>query len=350
MTTAIFGIRFHSNESLQPDPEALAAFLDSPRAPGARERHRDDLAAYVDYLAAIEAFEAGRLHTGGAPDFPERMLLGVLSHSAFFRNTLRIAIEEFKYHRHQLSLLDLQKPRAFIRSAEAELAKLSPKKRDDLPRIARFQDMIAQRKRDLDALLRRREMLAGELYHIAAYINENLVLISRLCEASIEKLALVQVNGEKSAALIEDVKRHFKEQVRDSVQAGGVTKDYLESLKTEVAELTKQLSRLMLEDLYAVTGIYEALHAHVEGASAALRRLLAEADTARKRNGMDSGESYGGIENVLVGLISRFRPQGGAPAPDAGPSARLVAEKQREMLDHVFELLRSVRPAGTARP
>lgn len=342
MTTAIFGLRFKSNESLQPGAAELAAFLDGPREPGKPERHRDDLAAYVRFLERIEAYEAGNKQGTGAGSFGERMFLGVLSHCRFFTPALRIAVEEYKFHHHQLGLLDFRKPLAFIRSAEAETGKLNPKKKDDQQRIERFQAMIEQRRRDLDALAHRRAMRAGELYHIAVYVQENLVRIRQLGEAAIGRLAELQVGGQKRDQLVEDLKAHFKDQVRIRLLSGPVTKEYLEALKTEVADLTQALSRLMLEDLYAVTGIYEQLHDHVQQHTAELEKHLPKADAARKRNDERGWEAFSAIGKALVALVGRFpaAPAAAPPSGGEGGHAALLMEKRREMLDHVLDLLK----------
>jgi hypothetical protein len=47
METSIFGLRFKSNEELQPSPADLSAFLASPSASGAPGKHVDDLAVFI---------------------------------------------------------------------------------------------------------------------------------------------------------------------------------------------------------------------------------------------------------------------------------------------------------------
>ncbi len=344
MTAPIFGLRFKSNEAIQPTAAELAAFQDGPREAGSPARRRDDLAPYVRSLGRIEAYEAGGPSVRVTFPFGERLYLGVLSHCRFFTPALRIAVEEYLYHYHQLNGLDFRKPQAFIRSAEAEIAKLNPKKRDEQQRIERFQGMVDQRRKDLEALARRRSMLAGELYHIAAYVQENLILIRQLSERAIARLAELQVSGTKRDELIEDLKAHFKDQVRLRLQSGPVTKEYLESLKTEVADLTQVLSRRMLDDLYAVTGVYERLHDHVRQRAAALEQLLRKADAVRKRNDDRGWEAFAAVGSELVALTGQVPA---APAAAEEPNseedhAALMMEKRQEMFDHVLGLLKEV--------
>ena len=342
MDPSIFGLRFKSNEELQPSPADLAAFLASPRASADLRRHTDDLAPFIRYRELVETYEREQKEGIGRLEFGERRLLGVLSHSGFFKPAFRIAVEEYKYHNHQLFLLDFNKPEAFIRSAEAEIGKLNPKKRDDQQKITRLQDMIRQRRKDLEVLAKRRRMIAGELYHIGVYVRDNIVLVQRLCEGAIARLAELQVGGKKTGQMIEDLKEQFKAQVREHRQMGSLTPEYLESVKAEVAQLSQRLSKSVLEDIYFVTRIYEGFYEHAKSGAGRLTDLLGWADRVRKKDGNDEDQLFSRIEQVLVTLISDFRidaqPAGHPGATDQHEG--LLLEKRRELLDHIFLLLR----------
>ena len=342
MATSIFGLRFKSNEELQPSPADLSAFLESPRASGAPGRHVDDLAGFIHYWELVETCEREQKQGFGRLEFGERRLLGVLSHTGFFKPAFRVAIEEYKYHRHQLVLLDFNKPETFIRSAGAELGKLNPKKRDDQQKTARLQDLVRQRRKDLEVLQKRRRRIAGELYHIAVYVRDNIVMVQRLCESAIARLAKLQVGGEKTGQMIEDLKEQFKEQVRERRQLGSITPEYLESVKAEVAQLSQRLAQSVLEDIYFVTRIYEGFHEHAKNGAGRLEDLLGWADRVRKKDGNDEDLLFSRIEQALVALISEFRvdakPAGQPGAPDQ--HEELLLEKRRELLDHIFLLLR----------
>jgi len=340
--TSVFGLRFKSNEDLQPSPADLAAFLSSPREPGALGRHGDDLAAFIRYLELVETYEREQKQGFGQLEFSERKVLGVLSHTGFFKAAFRVAVEEYKYHHHQLVQLDFNKPEAFIRSAEAEIGKLNPKKRDDQQKSARLQDLIKQRRKDLEAAIKRRRRITGELYHIALYVRDNIVLVQRLCEGTIARLAELQVGGKKTEQMIEDIKQQFKEQVREHRQLGSITPEYLESVKSEVAQLSQRLSRSVLEDIYFVTRIYEGFYEHAKNGAGRLGDLLGWADRVRKKDGNDEDQLFSRIEQVLVALISEFRidvkAAGQTDTPDQ--HEELLVEKRRELLDHIFLLLR----------
>ena len=345
MDTAIFGLRFKSNETLQPAPGDIAAFLRSPRAQGGGGTQQDDLAVFTGYLERVEAFEQALAGGVERVTFNERMLLGVLSHTRFFKPTLRIAVEEYKYHTAQLRQLDFAKPEKFIRSAEEEIAKLNPKKRDDQQKIVRLQALVGQRKKDLEAMTRRRGAITGELCHIAVYVRDNIVKVQTLCEDAIASLAKLQVGGRKTEQMIEDIKEHFKNEVRDRREAGTVTPEYLEAVKTEAAELSQRLKRQLLGDVYAVTGIYEAIYEHIKKSAAQLTELIGAAERARKNDARRDNEAFERTERALAALLSEFRAEAAVVAPERTEKRLddLLWEKRREMLGHVFDLLKEHR-------
>lgn len=342
MDTSIFGLRFKSNEALQPDSAGIAAFLRSPRAPGSKETNADIFANFVHYQELIAQGGKGAPAGLGRQDFGERILLGVLSHSRFFQPALRIAIEEYLYHHHHLLQLDFSKPEAFIRSATDELGRLNPKKREEQQKMARLQVMLDQRKADLDSLARQRRMLTGELCHIAAYVRDNIAKVRQLCEDSVASLARLQVGGKKTEQLVEDIKEHFKGEVRDRRSLGGVTPDYLEAVKTEVAELSQQLKRQVLEDIFTVTGAYEAFFEHAKKHASLLDSLIAQAERSRRNEKVRDDRVFGEIERVLIALVTECRPAvtPHAPADAPGQHESLLRDKRREMLGHIFEMLR----------
>ncbi len=342
METAIFGLRFKSNEALQPAIEDLRLFLESPRKEGKREKHGDDLSNYLQHLARVEGFEKDRQRGMGQTDFHEKMLLGVLSHSHFFTSSLKSAIEQYKYHYHALMTIDLRKPAAFIKSAEEEINRFNPKSKDDQAKIARLRGMIDQRNKDLEALKERRPRLGDELHNIAVYIRDNLLKIRKLCESSITVLVGLQIGGEKTGQLIEDIKMHFKEQVRDYLQLGPVTKQYVESLKEDVAKLSKQLSQQVLEDIYGVTRVYEALHDHAQKIAGQLDGLLRQVKAEQHKSIEEDRDLFGRIEQSLISLVSDYHLDTAMPkdARSGDKHDKLLFEKRKEMLDHLFDLLK----------
>lgn len=343
MDTSLFGLRFQSNPELHPDPGDLAAFLRSPRPTGGKGLRQDDLAFFTGYLERVEAYEKGATRGLAGGDLNDRMLLGVLSHTQFFRPSFRLAIEEYLYHHHQVLALDFDKPEKFVRSAEEELGRLSSKRKEDQQKSTRLQVLIEQRKKDLETLAKRRHVLATELCLIAAYVRDNVAKVLQRCEGAITGLAKLQVDGKKKEQLIEDLKAHFKDEVRERRQMGAVTTEYLETLKAEVAQLSQRLARQVLGDIHVMTGVYEELHEHAKKNAGLLKDLIARVDQARKPDAYRNNRPFAEIERVLVALISEFRPAVKAAAPEGNGERQgdLLTRLRREMLDHIFALLRS---------
>jgi hypothetical protein len=340
MDKSIFGLRFKSNNELLPSAEDLNAFLASPKKAGAPELHSDDLAHYNELVSSILAFDLNEYPDTAQEAFQKKMFLGVLAHSNFVKPALKSAVEQYKYHLQALASLDPKKPLAFIKSAEEEMARLNPKKKDDAARLARMQIMVDERKTTMEGLAKHWTSLVEELGHLAFYIRENLVKIGKLCEASIVILVSEQIARKKEAGLIEDIKMHFKERLRESLHQGTITKEQLEAAKEEVADLSKRTADLLRTDVYTLTGLYEGVHDHAKKITRELDALTAR--IAPKRMSLDEDKDlFAKIEQVLVSLITAYRFE--LKAEGIGNESehdKILFEKRKEMLDHLFNLLR----------
>ncbi len=338
----IFGIRTGLNNAFLPTSEELNHFLDGPKTAGRMEPHREELSWYAGMVKAVSDFEAGRKQ-GIPADFLEKLYYGVLIHSRFFNSALKTAVEQFKYYRHLLSAIDLKKTAAFIKSAEEEISRLKPGKKDDAVKIVRLQSLIDERRKHLEAQKAQGPALRSELSNVALYILENIISIRKLTEASIATLVDLQVGKKAEQQLIEDIKNHFKDQIRDYLQHGPVTREYIDSTKEIVARLSKQISLQMLEDIYAMTGLYEAVHDHARAAGERLEPLIKQTGAGAAPVLDRDREVFGRIEQELIFLVSPFPlelkpPHEKATDPDHGA---ILREKRRDMLDRLFSLLPS---------
>jgi len=90
-----------------------------------------------------------------------------------------------------------------------------------------------------------------------------------------------------------------------------VTAEYLELVKTEVAELSQRLKRQVLGDLYAVTGIYEGIYDLAKRNAALLTELIGRADRARKDDARRDNEVFRGSNKRLSRLSRSFGPKPG---------------------------------------
>jgi uncharacterized protein (UPF0147 family) len=346
MTTdkSIFGLRFQSNAELHPSQEELSDFLESPKKEGGRVLHGNDLTTYRELLKDVQAFESHQRQGAARQDFPEKMFYGVLSHSRFVNPALKSAVEQYKYLLHALITLDFRKPTAFIRSAEEDMSRLNQKNKDHAVRLARLRGMVDERKETLETLKRRWAALAEELGHIALYIRDNLVRIEKLCETSIVVLVDLQIERKKESHLIEDIKTHFKEHLKDSLRRGPITKQYLETVKKDVAMLSKEIAVILREDVYALTLLYEAIYDHAKKIAHEIDTLMAKIKGNKNNSYEDGRELFAQVERVLVSLISDYRFDLKTTEIHTETAHKnILVEKRKEMLDHLFELLQKER-------
>ncbi len=346
----IFGLPFRSNVSLHPSQEELDAFLESRKKEGRRELHGDDLARYRDLLKGVHTFERRQRRAAVHQDLQESMFYGVLSHSQFVKPALKSAVEQYKYHSHALRMLDFNKPTAFIKSAEEEMGRLNPGRKEDAVKLDRLQSMVDVRKKTLKIYRRRWAALTEELTNIALYIRDNLVKIEKLCEASIGVLADLQCLQKKEKKLIEDIKAHFKEHLKDRLREGPITKQYLETVKHDVVVLSKKISSLFREEAHALTKLYEAIHGHVKKTAGEIDLLMAKTESTRDRRFEDDRDICTRVEQALVSLISDYRFE--LETIDVRTETaheNILLEKRNEMSDILLELLQEERRSWNDR-
>lgn len=341
---SIFGLRFGSNEKLLPSQEDLRVFLASTQKAGTREPHAGDLARYRQLLEDMQAFEKDQLQEIGGWDFRKKMYYGVLDQSSFVRHALISAVEEYKFHLHELLLLEFKKPEAFIKAAEEEMGRLNLKKRDDAAKLVRLRGMVEERRRTIEILGKRRAVLAEELGDIARYIRDNLVKIEKLCEASIVVLVDVQLRQKKENQLIEDIKAQFKDRLRDALQEGSLTHQDLERVKEDVNLLSKEISALIREDVFAMTGLFEAIHDHAKKIAREIDTLLKQIRGAANKGFEEEAALFSRIERALVSLVSEYHFElKAAEIRTQTVYVDIFLQKRREMLAYLFDLLEKER-------
>jgi chromosome segregation ATPase len=336
--STIFNLRFGSNAKLQPSAEELRQFLASKKE-GTASLQGDDLAPYWELLTAVAAYKRD-----GTEGFRNKMLYTVLSHSHFAKPALRAVVEEFKYHRHSLSGLDFKKPSAFIKSAQEEIARLNPKKKEEAARIERMRGMMEERRIALEKQQQRWTELTDELNQVIAYVLENLSKIEKLCKQSITMLASEQVDRKKEQGLIEDIKTEFKERLKDLLHQGTIKPQDLEAAKERVAELSKRTADLIRSDIFTLTRVYETIHEHVGKKTGELRAVASKIEGSKHTNYDDDALLYQEAEKILVALITGCRFDIKAAEISAETeNDKMLVEKRREFFDHLVDLLHSAR-------
>jgi len=350
MDKSIFGLRFRSNAELHPRQQELIDFLQSTKKDGRRELHGDDLATYRELLRDVHAFESHQLQGREQRNITNRMFYGVLSHSHFINPALKSAVEQYKYLLRSLEALDFKKPAVFIRTAEEEIRTLNPKNHDHATRLARLRDMVDSRKETIAILKKRWAALAEEMINIGLYIRENLLKIAKLCEAAIVILVDLQIERKFESKLIEEVKTHFKEHLKDSLHRGPITKQYLEKVKKDVALLSNDISAMVREDVYALTGLYEAIHDHTQKIAHEIDALIKTIKMNKGNNVEDDRTLLAQLEQVLVSLISEYHFELKATEIHTKTEHEdILSEKRNEMLEHLFKLLQKERRARSTR-
>jgi len=348
--TSLFGLRFRSNADLNPTRDELEHFLAGTNKAGTREPQGSDLARYHGLVDRIREFTEGPRFDAEAQDIRHRMFYGVLGISQFFHPALELAVGQFKYHLHRLADLDIRKAVTFIRSAEQEIANLDPKKQGHAARLARLRGMVEERKQALSAQKKIRVDLVQEANDIAHYIRDNLVRIEHLCEASIVILVGFEVSRQAEKQLIQDIKDLFRDRLKDALQRGPVLPQQLEEAKRDVEVLSREISALVREDVYAMTALYEAVLEHARSFAGSIEGLL-----AASRSGQDGSEQgdlaiFAELEQVLVALIKDYRFElKVAAARSETAHEDVLREKRREMLDRIFALLEGERRARSDR-
>jgi chromosome segregation ATPase len=339
---AIFGLRFGSNGEVFPSAADIALFLESPKFGNGGQAHGDDTAPFGVAIDRLAAFQQRR--SLGSVTFQDALLYGALNHSGFYSAALKSVVEQYKYHIYMLSQLDFKKPTAFVRTAEAEISQLQAARKKDSVRIARLSDMVEERKKTLEDLRNTWMILAAEMRNIAAYVSENLLKIDHLSTASIAVLRDIVASRSVESRLIEDIKTHFKEHLKDTLHQGPIPKDYLDAVRKNVAVLSQELSAVVKEDVESLMRLFEAISAHMRKYSGEIDSLLAALDKGRHKDFEQDCNRLAQIEHALVSLVTdaQFDLKVSAMR-SATEHKNLLAEKRRELHDVLMEYLRRER-------
>jgi len=350
MDKSIFGLRFSSNVSLQPTQEELRMFLESTIKQGGRELHGNVLATYNDVLESVLSFRRGQLPHAPTRDEHEKMFYGVLSHSFFYNPALKSAVEQYKYQLHALRTIDFRKPRAFINAAEQAISLLDSRKETDAAKKVKMQDMVDERKKILETLNSSWPALVEELGHLSLYIRDNLFKIANRCETSIVVLVNSSIARMKENQVIEDIKIHFKEQLKYDLHDGLVTGQRLENAKKDVALLSKEISNNFRENIFALTQLYESIYDHTLKTAREIDTLMGENRRTKNTGFAEEMELFTRIEQVLDAFITRRRFElKEAETKSETTHKDIFLEKRKEMLDHLFELMQKDRRSWLRR-
>jgi len=345
---SLFSIRYASNEELYPSKEELRAFLAGPKQGGGS--HGKDLEPYQKLLADYLAFEKRKNQSAEAIDYRERMYYAVLGHSCFLNQAVEVSVEQYKYNVSSLERLEFRKPKAFVRAAEEELRGLDPKKKEDAVKLTRLLDMTDERKAVIEKMTRVWMTVSEELLSIIVYLKDNLVKINRLCGMSLDILKDEALARNEEERLLGDIKLQFKEQLKDSLHRGSITRQQLDAVQHDVSLLLKEMSALVKRDIDALKKLYQALFDHTGRVVSELDALVTQYTNRTTRDFEFEREVFFKAENVLVLLVSGFRfDMYASVTRSATPYLSIMSEKRTEMFDHLFEQIRKDRRSVSDR-
>ncbi len=346
----ISGLDFRSHENLRPLRGGLNAFPESTYEESGLKRRINDLSTYRQLLKDAAVFEQHPLSDVEQQDLRDHMFYRVLSHSRFVNPAFLPAVERYQYHLYALLSLDFVNPMSFIKSAEKEMDGLDRNKTDDAARIAKLQEMVDVRKKSLSELKRRWESFAAELCRITLSIRDNLSGIERLCKTSIAILSDPVIGRTRERQLIEDIKTYFKEQLKDSLRRGSVSRQDVENAKEEFDVLCQEISAFGREDIHVLITAFEAVRGHTNKIAREIDRLLTEYESKKNGSVKENKDLFKRAEQTLVSLISDLRFELKAQKIRTGAATDdIVTAIRKEMLDYLFEAAQKERRSRSDR-
>jgi len=346
----IFDNRTDTDEKIQPTSEELEAFLANSGKEGGEEQPINGLSVYRQLLKDADDFEQRQASDEASPDIRQRILFGVLDHTQVLNSVLQSEVELYAYHLHRLESLDFKNPSVFIKSAEHEMSRLNTKKINDVMRMKRLQEMIAERKKVLVVLKKQWLEIIPELRRIALYVRENLSRIEKLCEASVVILAEAGIGRTKEKQLIEDIHNYFRDLLKRALQQGKITRENLEKARDGIETITMELSSLISEDGDALTKLYETIHDNVKTVSQDIATVLADVESKKSGTVHENLKLFKRLEQVLMSLLSGCRLEIKLATTDKStPHDNLLNAKRMEMIEYLFEQVKKERRARSDR-
>jgi hypothetical protein len=347
---SIFGTPFTPNGALKPKPDQMRAFLESRGKNGGGGLHGDDLLGYRRLLENVFAFGREQLQDAKPEDLPRHMVSAVLRSSRFADHNLLSALELYKYHLHALTLKSAEYKTlvAFIRSAEQTLSSLSRDKLDDVLRMVRLREMIEEREKIVEALKPPALAVSAELYRTARYIRGALANVEKRCEASIAMLSDPGVIGKTESQIIDNIKGRPQK----ALLAGKITVQNLERAKREVELIAKKLSSVMREDSNLLKGVCGALRKQLRKTMLMTEAPLAEIGSNTHRSIEEQQRVFSEIGHAFLSLTANTFEPPARPDPAMhvdGAYEKFIEKKRKEMLGHLFDVLKKDRRSRTDR-
>jgi hypothetical protein len=107
---------------------------------------------------------------------------------------------------------------------------------------------------------------------------------------------------------------------------------------------------MLRDDIYALTRLFEAVHDHTKKTVLEIDTLMAKTERGKNKSIEDDQRLFEKVEKVLISLISEYHFEM-KPTIIRSETAHedILLEKRKELLDHIFELLKKERRARLDR-
>jgi hypothetical protein len=237
-----------------------------------------------------------------------------------------------------------------LRSAEKEIGTMSTVGIDHAARMAHLQEVVALQKQHLSELKKRWLSLTSELCRLTLLMRDNLSNMEQNCDISIAILSDCEIARKKEWQRIEDIKKHYKTQLKYNMYGRRVTWRDLENAKVEFDLLSRELSILGREEITALTALYSSVRSRVGTAKNEIDALLMEIENKKNESVKENKDLFKRVEKVLVTFLSDRRFGLKTPEQrDVMADESIIRAARKELFDYLFEVVRKERRSRNGR-
>ncbi len=330
-------------------PNEIPTFLKSLDGEGGTVRP-DDLEAYRQLFKNAEAFHVLPQPDSATDDVQQQMFYHVLGHTKFLNRDLLSVVEHYKQNLHVLTSLDFVSPMTSLRSAEKEIDTMSTGRVDHAARLAHLQEMIAAQKQRLSELKKHWLFLTSELRRLSLMMNDHLSTMGKKCDASIAILADCEVAKNRERLKIEDIKKHYRTQLKYNMYGSRVTWRDLENAKMEFDLLSREISILGKEEITSLAQLYASIRSRIKTTKNEIDALLTEIENKKNESVKENKDLFKRLGRVLVSFLSDRRF--GLKTPESRNAAAdetIIRTARKELLDYLFDVVQKERRARNER-
>ncbi len=310
----------------------------------------DDLEPYRQLHKDAEAFQVHPQHDSATDDFQQQMFYHVLGHTKFINRELLSVVEHYKRNLHILMSLDFVSPMTSLRSAEKEIGTMSTSGLDHAARLAHLQEMATLQKQRLSELKKNWLFLTSELRRLTLMMYDHLSTMERTCNTSIAILSDCEVAKNRERQKIEDIKKHYRTQLKYNMYSSRVTWRDLENAKMEFDLLSREISILGKEEITSLAELYASIRNRVRTTQNEVDELLLEIERKKNESVKENRDLFKRLGRALVSFLSDRRFGLKTPeSRDAAVDESIIRAARKELLNYLFDVVRKERRARKER-